>query len=244
MKLRVRGLLTGSKKSCNQKLLFRVKQLFLSKYWHNTYIFSRSSSPAKAPFGMTLILVRTNLLKTEKTGWLFIIHNTGLRGSTVSTGEAFLTGTRMFSRLEASVSKHSCNVQRLRGTPTACPHQSYSTALDLLWSSSGEKASARSCNVPVCLSQKSRPAHRSFGARWEGTESFSSRPLFWEMLKRRMKQAVEPDRGELLTQDRKVVRACSCKTNLNLLHRLFKESATISCQCNFSTLYCFSQSLF
>lgn len=114
---------------------------------------------------MTLILVRTNLLKIEKMGRLFTILNTALRSRLASTGEAFIPGTRIVSRLKASVSKYSCNVQRLHGTPTACPDQNYSTTLGYLWSSSGEKASVSSCNCPVCFSKKSRPSHRCFAGR-------------------------------------------------------------------------------
>jgi len=126
---------------------------------------------------MTLILVRTNLLKIEKMEWLFTIQNTGLCGCLVSTGDAVITSTRIVSRLKVSVAKYSSDVQRLCGTATACLDQNYSTVLGYFRSSSVGKTSLSNCNFPVFFSKRFRPGHRSFAVCWEGTVSFSSQPL-------------------------------------------------------------------
>lgn len=99
----------------------------MDKYWQNTYIFSRSRSPVKAPFGMTLILVRMNLLKIEKMEWLFTVH-TGLCGSLANTPLALIPGEFPAWRLHSQ--NNSYNVCRI---PDACLDQNYSAVLGCLW---------------------------------------------------------------------------------------------------------------
>lgn len=192
VKLRNSGLLTGSKRSYNKKLLFRVKYNSCFLVNIDTIRTFSLGHPVLWRLLLEWLLSWWGQISWKKRENGVIIHY--LQHWTV--WQLFQHRRSHYHWYKHSFQPEGFGVSIQLSSSKASwdsnclprPKLQHSVGLLSICSCSGEKASVSSCNFPVCFNKKSRPDYHSFAACWEEKASFSSWPLFWEMLKHRVKQ--------------------------------------------------------